>query len=500
MATYTIQNQVSLVRTHKLLVASTGRFYVVYRNTEGANTYLTVGYSDDGGVSWTEVKELDSTGKSFVASCIDSTDVVHIAYLHNTYIVSYRTFTGGALTTEENIYDGTASLLNYDNNDGTIDIAVDSENIPHVSWTQEITDGGANEVFYSNRSGGSWASRTQLSSSGNIFSKQFINIALDSNDYIYVSWIDKGGVITTVNKYTNSWQGVTNFFDLSNDVGRMAIDNSDNVYLVWRRTDIGIRYVKYTKSTESWGTITTLSGTLTSYLYPSIGVDTSNNLHLVLTSGGNIQYLTSADGAATWSSVTEIINEINQLILPRFNTCRYPIVKGVSTHIPSSGYQFIYEESFNNALKLFRSSGITLQTPVTESYSRESLAALPTTGVVLDTIFTASEHTDVATDNDVYVTQSAIDQYAIVVFKNRGTNNSDIIDVSWKGKTDIAGSTSTIFLQIYDDELASWETIASNNTVAANTEFTLSGTRSTSLTKYYDANFWVTCRVYQLAQ
>jgi hypothetical protein len=122
---------------------------------------------------------------------------------------------------------------------------------------------------------------------------------------------------------------------------------------------------------------------------------------------------------------------------------------------------------------------------------------LPTNNNDLETSYTTQDETDVADDDGVRVNQSATDEYAIHQFKNFvGGNSASFI---WNGQSDLACSASTIYLQIYDTNLTTWETVDSDSTTAANTDFDLTFFKS-NLTDYKNNQGIVTCRVYQLAQ
>ena len=73
----------------------------------------------------------------------------------------------------------------------------------------------------------------------------------------------------------------------------------------------------------------------------------------------------------------------------------------------------------------------------------------------------------------------------------------DSISINCNARSDVAPSSSTVYLQIYNRNSLEWETLASNNTALANIDFDLTGTQTTNLSNYFDANFWVSCRVYQ---
>lgn len=119
----------------------------------------------------------------------------------------------------------------------------------------------------------------------------------------------------------------------------------------------------------------------------------------------------------------------------------------------------------------------------------------------METIFTAYEVSDVNSEDDIYVLQSASNgQYAVFLFKNQNVNSTDDIYVFWKGRSAVAPSARTVFLQIYNRNSTTWETLDSDSITAANTKFTLSGSITANHADYYDAGHWVACRVQQQSQ
>ena len=104
---------------------------------------------------------------------------------------------------------------------------------------------------------------------------------------------------------------------------------------------------------------------------------------------------------------------------------------------------------------------------------------------------------DVAIDDNTYVYQTATDEYAIFVWKDKNDNNTDTIKVTYTGKSNIATSTQFIYLEIYNQNSSTWEQLDIDNTTIAGTEFTLTGNIVTNVSNYYDANYWIICRVYQ---
>jgi len=102
----------------------------------------------------------------------------------------------------------------------------------------------------------------------------------------------------------------------------------------------------------------------------------------------------------------------------------------------------------------------------------------------------------VATKDDVRVAQSATGEFAIHQFKD--FSDSSLIDIEWEGQTNVACTFSTVYLQIYNQNTSEWDTLTSNNTADADTDFSLIAT-SVDTTDYLGEGNIITCRVYQEA-
>jgi len=129
-------------------------------------------------------------------------------------------------------------------------------------------------------------------------------------------------------------------------------------------------------------------------------------------------------------------------------------------------------------------------------YTRGDEATLPTNDTDLETAYTAQNVTDVATDDGVRVGQTGTLQYMIHQFKNFVPVSSTLLN--WNGQSSLAPSASIVRLQIYNRNTPAWETVDSDNTTGANTDFDLSGNIA-DLTNYKDAGNVISCRVYQEA-
>jgi len=134
--------------------------------------------------------------------------------------------------------------------------------------------------------------------------------------------------------------------------------------------------------------------------------------------------------------------------------------------------------------------------PGWQNYTKGDYAELPANDNDLENLYTAGDVLNVDTKNDIYAEQTATSQYAIHQFKDyAGANTS--CNLEWEGQTNCSPSLSTVFLQIYNRVSESWETVDSDNTSPANTDFSLTANVA-DLTNYKDASNVISCRVYQL--
>lgn len=143
------------------------------------------------------------------------------------------------------------------------------------------------------------------------------SIAVDSSNYLHIVFSDAGEIKYT--KFTTSWASPTTLSDGNTGYDAdIAIDNNNNLYVVWRGFYGGgsvynIRYIKY--SGGSWGSITNITTITATYFQysPILAIDYNDNPHIVWkgSTAGNtnahIRY-TKWNGSS-WDSITEINTE-----------------------------------------------------------------------------------------------------------------------------------------------------------------------------------------------
>lgn len=130
-------------------------------------------------------------------------------------------------------------------------------------------------------------------------------------------------------------------------------------------------------------------------------------------------------------------------------------------------------------------------------YTREAKVSLPGNDTDLATAYSAQDYTDVASDNAVRVGVTGVLGYLIHEFKDKNTNNTDQVTLTWNGQSDVAPSTTSVRLQVYNRNSTTWETLATESSASANTDFTLTGSVTSNLSNYYDGSFYISGRVYQ---
>lgn len=133
-------------------------------------------------------------------------------------------------------------------------------------------------------------------------------------------------------------------------------------------------------------------------------------------------------------------------------------------------------------------------------YSKQYVGSLPSGSDNLSSIYSAGDISDVENNDSVYVRQEATQAgYIVHQYKDYNVNNdnSSPIFTSWNGKATVAPSTSTFYLQVYNVNSTTWETVDSNSVAGANVDFTLTAQITENTENYYDANYVTTFRLYQ---
>jgi hypothetical protein len=125
-----------------------------------------------------------------------------------------------------------------------------------------------------------------------------------------------------------------------------------------------------------------------------------------------------------------------------------------------------------------------------------SYGSLPADDDDLSTTYTAQNYTDVGAKDGTRVNISCGDgQYAIHQFRNYIGASASVI-IRWEGQASQAPAVSAVYLQVYNTYSNEWDTVDTDSTTAADTDFVLAYNLDDT-TRYVDGGV-MTCRVYQL--
>lgn len=233
-----------LVGTGRRIVRdSNGYLYALM--LDDANDDLEMWKSTDGGVTWSEQDATHAPGASAsgadAAMAVDSNDVIHVIYETDTLGdlgIRYQTFSSGvwAATYDEVVW-GLGSKIVL-----AMDIAIDSNNIPHVTY---IDDG--DDIYYDNKVGGIWNSTdVVVDNSGTSVAPV---ISIDADDIPFIAFYRGTATSATVAAIGNTndatsftLQNVDTTYNSPGNKYSITVDSSGNHHIVW-----GGNYIIYEK-------------------------------------------------------------------------------------------------------------------------------------------------------------------------------------------------------------------------------------------------------------
>ncbi|NOR85462.1 hypothetical protein GQ473_05045 [archaeon] len=186
-------------------------------------------------------------------------------------------------------------------------IAIDSNDVIHIVW---VAWGTSYNIQYRNRTNGVWGIQEGVTNSA---SMQFEpSIAIDSNDVIHVTWDGKGwGVNTGIynlqyrNCTVSGWGTIEAITDSASSqiYPAIGIDNNDDIHITWYGegwgVNTGIQNIQYINRTISgWGVQEGITDIASEQYSSSIAIDNNDNIHLTWhgkgwgtnTGNNNIQY------------------------------------------------------------------------------------------------------------------------------------------------------------------------------------------------------------------
>jgi hypothetical protein len=290
--------------------------------------YLYV--SKDNGQTWSQLCWVDNNSTLLGIFAIANVgNNVYVFYSYNVQNQAYKFVKFDATTvTNTNIYSSSVTVDTVQTGVGNgVSMAVDGNGVIHVAYSaSNPTYPNSRNIIY-NKSidgGNTWSSPTQLTTN-NTSGQDNTNpcIVVRSNNYptiIYQSGANNGISVLTWNG--SAWGSPVTIPGTSGGYTQFnpcaAVDGNDVIHVAWHGRDAidsaknNIRYAKSTDGGQTWSSAVKLtSGNTYDQIYPSVAIDQNNKIRVFFqgrSSGSydQIRKIESADGGATWSSVTDL--------------------------------------------------------------------------------------------------------------------------------------------------------------------------------------------------
>jgi len=362
----------------KISRASNGDFYVVYSRVGK----IFLAKSINQGIDWTEIEatpqeQLEQINPSIA---IDSQNNLHLVWQGKAttsapYQIRYRKYNGNSFSEIENLTE------NSEWEQEIPVIAIDPQDDVHVVWVnkQQTPDRDNNLVsapqllyrIFTNQ----WETIEKVAE---IYKGGFSSFALaiDSQDNLHLisresRFWDTGSEekIQYRKKTTSGWAeiGQLDSDDLQNDFPSLAIDNQNNLHLVWYRPYFNqclseIKYLKYTASATSWSEIETLDRNEFTGQWviasPSIALDSQGHLYVIWKRWN--EKISQKKYSNSWEEVKNLnLGSQDSFAFTNLLWSFYPIADGKKTNQPETGYAFIFYEG--TELKFYQSEDFAFE-------------------------------------------------------------------------------------------------------------------------------------------
>ena len=393
---YTIKTGASEYSTaytpqRNLARTSDGTLWCVYSRSDGTYEQIYISYSPDG-ETWTEEQVSSGSGHQYYPSvAVDSQDNVHVVWTGkgwgsnpNYNNIQYRKRTSSGWQAQEAVTDKDSTQYNPA-------IAIDSQGNVHVVWYGGGWGSNPNyyNIQYRKRTSAGWQAQEALTDKDD---KQYDPaIAIDSQDNVHIVW-EGGGWGSNPDYYniqyrkrtSSGWQAQEAVTDKDDDqyYPSIAVDSQDNIHIVWEGwgwgTNTGNANTQYRKRTSSgWQTQEAVTDVNYNQFDQTIAIDSQDNVHVIWTGKGwgsnpdyyNVQYRKRTPSG--WQTQEGLTDAAITQQYPSPIWALHPTISGAKTNRPKSGYAFVWMDG--TTVKFYKSDDLSWDSKVVKVVSETAL-------------------------------------------------------------------------------------------------------------------------------
>ena len=285
-------------RHPSIVIDSNDLIHVVF--VDNTNTRLMYINKSVSSSSWSSPYQIHGDAKNNPTGLdLDDDDTLYVSWRRGDAAYYKQCFVRTKLTNSTS-WDNVPGLVNfYSSGSGggnenhwvrnSCDVAVDSNKKIHI-----VVNDNDKDLRYITNADGSWdAEDVQGSSSSSVDTGRFVKLAIDSQDYVHITYAEKLSTSDPKvyyekrNPSTGSWS-TREELSWYADYPAIAIDSHDYVHIVRTSTSAGDKLVY--ESNYGGGSVEYISSIHTSgndYLEPSIVVDNNDDIHVAAGYGSN---------------------------------------------------------------------------------------------------------------------------------------------------------------------------------------------------------------------
>ncbi len=361
---YAVNPQRKLART------SNGSLHAVYSRSDGARFQIYHSYSIDNGETWTEESLTSETcgDQTNPAIAADSNNFLYVVWqCCNSDSPSHSQIRYRKYTSDWSEIVNITADADWDQRIPAI--AVDGNDNVHTVWQKiEIIDNalckiGCGPTYYSkyDKSADSWGAPLRIGE-GEQYEEINPAIAIGKDNNVNVVWMSggyrNGNCSSSVyRKYTDSWQYISES-ECSYKFPSVTVDSKDDVHLVASKLVVDQGVLVYSKN--GWANPQEIVYTGYGSKLLSIATDSNDYLHVVWSNQEKTGSINHIQYTSSWQSQETLVSDTDSAF-PSLIWAQYPEVNGIKTNILKTGYAFVWNDG--PIVKFYKSADLEWGTP-----------------------------------------------------------------------------------------------------------------------------------------